>query len=178
MKWIQKVILGQRPSSSKASNFRRGFSRFCIGYIALMLIEVALASYLDRYTISASWGIILVIGSLTFFTSNVLAIPLLAKQDFRPNPERLFGDILISSILTILAFSQLYRWLGIENDGVAATDARDFVYFSMVTFSTLGFGDFVPSANTRLFAGTQAMVGNLHLGMLVGTLFIKAQQKG
>lgn len=50
--------------------------------------------------------------------------------------------------------------------------APDKVYFSIVTFSTLGFGDIAPnSALTKRLAGSEASIGNLHLAAIVGTIF-------
>lgn len=37
--------------------------------------------------------------------------------------------------------------------------ALDFVYFSAVSFTTLGFGDIVPTGAIRILCGTEAIVG-------------------
>ena len=37
--------------------------------------------------------------------------------------------------------------------------AIDFIYFSVVTYTTLGFGDIVPSGAVRILTGTEALVG-------------------
>jgi len=43
--------------------------------------------------------------------------------------------------------------------GVSAGSFDDYVYFSAVCYSTLGFGDMVPLGATRLIAGTEALNG-------------------
>lgn len=43
------------------------------------------------------------------------------------------------------------------------------LYFSAVTFTTLGYGDFQPVPRLRLIAGFQALMGYLFLGLLVGS---------
>lgn len=43
------------------------------------------------------------------------------------------------------------------------------LYFSTVTFTTLGYGDFQPVPRLRLIAGFQALMGYLFLGLLVGS---------
>ena len=46
-----------------------------------------------------------------------------------------------------------------------------FTYFSFVTLTTLGYGDFVPlTEHTRSLAWIEAMLGQLYLAVLVGGL--------
>lgn len=40
----------------------------------------------------------------------------------------------------------------------------DYVYFSVVTYTSLGFGDLYPIDNVRLIAGVEALVGLLMIG--------------
>jgi hypothetical protein len=40
----------------------------------------------------------------------------------------------------------------------------DYVYFSVVTYTSLGFGDVYPVANVRLISGVEALVGLLMIG--------------
>ena len=40
----------------------------------------------------------------------------------------------------------------------------DYVYFSAVTYTSLGFGDVYPVANVRLIAGVEALAGLLMIG--------------
>jgi hypothetical protein len=42
------------------------------------------------------------------------------------------------------------------------------LYFSIVTWTTLGYGDFTPPAAIRMIAAIQAMLGYIFLGILVG----------
>lgn len=48
------------------------------------------------------------------------------------------------------------------------SDLATAVYFSIVTFTTLGFGDLQPLPNTRMLAALEASFGYLYLGLLVG----------
>ena len=43
--------------------------------------------------------------------------------------------------------------------GIASGSLVDHVYFSAVTFTTVGFGDVVPSGPLRFLAGTEALCG-------------------
>ncbi|MEX0339360.1 MAG: ion channel, partial [Arenibacterium sp.] len=96
-------------------------------------------------------------------------------------PVRLARDGAISMLLNLMAFSILYRTFGISLTdsciGPETTQASSALYFSMVTFSTLGYGDFRPCDVTRLWAASQAIIGNLHLAVLVAAAFLVASGK-
>lgn len=44
------------------------------------------------------------------------------------------------------------------------------LYYSTVTFTTLGYGDFQPIPRMRLLAGIEALIGYAYLGLTVGLL--------
>jgi ion channel len=48
--------------------------------------------------------------------------------------------------------------------GAQKVDFPDLVYFSVVTYSTIGFGDLYPIGGTRLLAGVEAVLGLLLIG--------------
>ena len=47
-------------------------------------------------------------------------------------------------------------------------DIRTTLYFSIVTFTTLGYGDMQPLPSMRLYAGAEAIMGYIYLGLGVG----------
>jgi hypothetical protein len=48
--------------------------------------------------------------------------------------------------------------------GEQQIDFPDLVYFSVVTYSTIGFGDLYPVGGARLLAGVEAIIGLLLIG--------------
>jgi len=48
------------------------------------------------------------------------------------------------------------------------TGFRTGLYFSIVTFTTLGYGDMQPLPSMRLYTSLEAMLGYAYLGLLVG----------
>ncbi len=65
--------------------------------------------------------------------------------------------------LLILFYGLIYLWLGPTYfSGRGINDLFDYFYFSIVTFTTLGFGDVQPGSNTailRSLAASEAIIG-------------------
>lgn len=161
-----KLISGWKPDSTLGSNWRRIFSRFVLILCVALIIEATFSisrSFAGGFLFASG---LIVIG-LYYFLDVVIAIPFRASASFPVNIFRLFLDNLLSGCFLILAFSSVYRTSGIDPD----TSALNHIYFSAVTFSTLGFGDYSPLGYGKAFAAIEAMIGNLHLGIMVATLF-------
>jgi len=60
--------------------------------------------------------------------------------------------------------------------GLPTTELPDFVYFSAVTYSTLGFGDAVPVGAIRFLAGTEALTGFVMITWSASYAFLEMQR--
>ena len=69
----------------------------------------------------------------------------------------------------ILAFAGVYGDHGFA-DAELPILRSDALYFSIVTWTTLGYGDFQPVEDLRLFAAYQAFVGYVYMGVLAGVV--------
>ena len=156
-------------------------ARRAASYFALFWSVFITADLLFDIGAFAEWAAVapLLLFALIYFLMVVVGVIFLTSADFRPNARRLATDTTISIIFTILAFSLAYRLGGISLGEVCSDvfENRDYVYFSAVTFSTLGYGDFRPCPDMRLIAAFQAIFGNLHLGLIVGSAFFLAQEQ-
>ena len=171
-------FLVPKPTSTYGSKLRRVFSVISLMICLILILQIYLGSSVGN-TPQAQFGLSLVqIGwAFLYFIAVVATIPFLTSKKFWPDPVRLAFDGLISILQTILAFALIYEVLGLVPPNAGETGIkRDFVYFSAVTFSTLGFGDFQPKPDARLYAAAQSILGNLHLGIIVGVTFFAAQQ--
>ena len=54
--------------------------------------------------------------------------------------------------------------------------ALDFVYYSVVTFTTLGFGDIVPTGAVRILTGTEALLGLSLITWSASLAFLEMQR--
>ncbi len=86
--------------------------------------------------------------------------------------ERVRG-ILAATALVIFGWSFIYYHSGIvvgrtaEGVSILTHGFRDCLYFSMVTFTTLGYGDMKPIEAIRIWAATEAMLGAFLMALFV-----------
>lgn len=62
------------------------------------------------------------------------------------------------------------------SSGSSGTSLLDCVYFSAVTFTTLGLGDVVPSGAIRFLVGTEALAGFMLLSWSAAFTFVEMQR--
>ena len=87
-----------------------------------------------------------------------------------------FGQALryafILLVLVIFSFAFLFSELGlVSKNGVRTHDFWICLYFSVETFTTLGYGDFVPTTASRPVAALEALSGYVLLGLTVASTF-------
>ena len=83
--------------------------------------------------------------------------------------------IILSSFFVIFFFGFLYSFLNAVQssaEGHYAMKLGDYMYYSIITFTTVGYGDFVPRSLTafRLLAGAEAFIGVFLTGLFIFTL--------
>ena len=72
--------------------------------------------------------------------------------------------VMIAHVVEVWIFGLTYwlldRWSGLGTlPGEFDEGALDFIYYSVVTYTTLGFGDIIPQGPIRILTGTEALVG-------------------
>ncbi len=83
--------------------------------------------------------------------------------------------IIVSSFFTILSYALIYYLLNAirlsELESYKLT-IGDYIYYSVITFTTVGYGDFIPKAIPffRLLAATEAFIGTFMIGLFIFTL--------
>ncbi len=178
-KFLRRWIFGIKHPGSKepglrGSDRRRMLSRATLVAMGLILALAARTIPLKTppiYVEIFAW--IAIVWAVWFFFVNVVWVTLNARPEFQPNGQRLAIDALLSGCNWIISCAFFFVIHGIEKEG-ETPDLIDHLYFSAVTFSTLGYGDFQPAKEARPLAAIEAVVGNLHLGVLVAAAFLVA----
>lgn len=95
-------------------------------------------------------------------------------RSFLARPERRaieLGLLALNFAILVLSFAWVHSEIGLMDlSGGVPRPTRDFgdaLYFSIVTSTTLGYGDFIPLGSGRPVAAIQALVGYFILGILV-----------
>ena len=76
--------------------------------------------------------------------------------------------LLMAAALTAVIFGhtvQVWLWAGAFLLAGALPTVADAIYFSLVTYTTVGYGDVTVGAGTRIFAATAAVTGVLNFGL-------------
>ncbi len=82
-------------------------------------------------------------------------------------PSRNFISCIIQAVILVLTFAVIHMGYGL-NTVPPPVAPETAIYFSIVTWTTLGYGDFAPAGELRLLAAMQAALGYVFLGLIVG----------
>lgn len=131
----------------------------------MVLIAINTASLLLNRDIFGFWWIeikILVIGVTATFIIGYLAL----GPVFRVSTLFL---LVLYIVLIIEWFASCYRYFGLyDHTYTLVHSGLISIYFSTITFTTLGYGDFVPAnAAGRALAATESLIGYVFLGLLI-----------
>lgn len=86
---------------------------------------------------------------------------------------------LTAHLIEITIFS--FGWVAVLYTGQGAlsapnTDFETIVYFSMSTYTSLGYGDIVPSGSSRLIAGLEALTGLVLIAWTASFTYLEMQR--
>ena len=70
-------------------------------------------------------------------------------------------------LMTISTFTAIYEMEGIICSGELVKSTYESFYFSIVTWTTLGYGDCLPTKNIRHVAAIQALMGYLMMAIFI-----------
>lgn len=111
-----------------------------------------------------------VVTTLLVATMRVLGEPLLNRYGTTARP------MILATAACILAAKHgvdiiIWAWVFWQHAGGELADFETAVYFSAVTYTTLGYGDVVVQGQWRLLCGVQAINGMLLFGLSTALLF-------
>jgi len=74
-------------------------------------------------------------------------------------------EVILWAVLYVL----LQEWTGLSN-------MSDAIYFSIITFTTVGYGDMTLNESARMLSGMEGMIGITVFGLTTATLFVVMQR--
>ncbi len=134
----------------------------------LLLISIGMIILtVGTHTVGAAWW-------LTSLGKRIV------KRYHMNQPTRLFRSILSTAfVLILLHILEAIFWallfLALPSRG-GLDSFHEAMYFSMVTFTTLGYGDITLNADWQLLAGVEGMVGIVVFGLTTAMLFAVIQK--
>ena len=90
-------------------------------------------------------------------------------------------DILLllgNAELVIFNFAQWYLHYGLNDSGKVVYNMKSALYFSVITFTTVGYGDVVPTVDSRLIAGIEAFTGYCIMALIVASIVVVITEAG
>jgi Ion channel len=120
------------------------------------------------------WVIVLSFASVLSLNIGVTIWIALRNLELMKRPIAVFVGlyaISTSGADLILLFAMWYKDLGLWDGNTLTHNPADCLYFSLITWTTLGYGDIRPSAAARAIAATEAMSGYLFMGLYLAFMF-------
>jgi voltage-gated potassium channel len=115
----------------------------------------------------------------TTYLVRYLARTFLDQQGRWGSRRALVALMIVAIVLVFLHTFEIIMWAGTYRVLVPVSELPDFetaVYFSFVTFTTLGYGDITLSDGWRLLSGIQALNGILLVGWSTALMFAVVQK--
>lgn len=146
-----------------------------------------MSSFAQMYGVTQAFGAnskgniiaVVILSVFQFIAINVTTVKaILLHRTRKQTTSQAFSvfKIIIAGLSNILIFATLYYVFGVIDTSLASTAAAikgDFItslYFSIITWTTVGYGDFKPVPELRLVAGFEALLGTFYIAILVGVL--------
>ena len=110
----------------------------------------------------------LLIAATIFIHYEILRLTTIGATDLRVHPRSrlwmMLGGAMISHLIHIGLYAVAYLALEYQFgvgaiEGPDSGNVNDAIYFSIVCYTTLGFGDIYPSGELRLLSGIEALNG-------------------
>lgn len=135
-------------------------------------IAYVLLLFLQKLELISLWGSLLIIVSTALYYSYTF---------FRvAYPYKKLFYFLLFTLLIIGYFALVYKAYGIidtSNGKEVKPNWLDAIYFSVVTWTTLGYGDFKPVNDLKVWVMVEALMGYIFMGLLVSKLIFLSQQR-
>jgi len=113
---------------------------------------------------------------IAFFSAIAALISLIAFLRKDIDLELAMLGSAVQAVLLILIFAAVYQDVGLmDGPDPVHPSFQTSLYFSIVTWTTLGYGDLHPPRALQLVAAAEALLGYLFSGILIGLLVARLE---
>ena len=195
----QETLVWGEDNLDKFQSMRRMYNRenmntdkkTDLAYYLPLLISLSIITYTltGFLALDHSLNIYWLLAAILY---DLLVIYQIVKYSFRTG-KIVFSLILyiLSTIYMILAFASIYSIVGIiepistnlsiiNDKALVSTcdvnpiyDYKSTIYFSTITWTSLGYGDILPSVESRVYIMLEAAFGYVHMSLLIGLILQK-----
>lgn len=172
------VVKQPHPKENKNNRFRKlcslGFwKNEAIFFMALSFSMILLSSVNSTGYAGLIGSLVVLVGAAIYYSLGFFR----GQQSF----EKLYFYVCIMPFI-LLYFALIYRAYGLIPPGseevVTQLSWTDAYYFSVVTWTTLGFGDFRPGNDiVKLWVIAEVLLGYLYMGIFIGKLLLLGTNK-
>jgi Ion channel len=167
----------------KIKNFETKTSGPVPLFVIAFILNVAVVCFLffgDQLPFPTAYGVKNVISSifLAFLCFGILE-GLKALTEKRTNTDRLSRLVSVfvtGFVLLQYCFINQYEKIGLKTGERITQNKWDALYFSIITWTTTGYGDVSPIRASRWFACSEALVGTLYNGLVLAIVVYQLNQ--
>jgi len=141
-------------------------------YLIRFFNEVDLFAQKNIYITALFIAVMVLLFSWVNYTFAIKIKKFLQLEHTREEILTEFLKTVATGVSNIVLFAIIYVYFGIsQGELVVKGDFIVSLYFSIVTWTTLGYGDFSPIPVLRLVAAVEALVGYIYMALLIGLFF-------
>lgn len=105
---------------------------------------------------------------LVILWGEILSVPHILRSYSRATVVMVFTTWTAIQVLTFAC--AYWHWGLLDPKDAPVHDFAGSLYFSIVTWTTLGYGDFKPIPSLRLLAAAEALFGYVHMGIYLAVI--------
>ncbi len=148
----------------------------CTSRILLLLHYLTRVTHMN-FLIALATGIALV-ATVIFVHANVIRVIRGARTDDALVSSRLVGSLFITHIVEVGIFAAgLFVTAEVFDlgslQGIHEINWRNYMYFSIETYTSLGLGDIYPTGELRMLAGFEVLTGLMMIGWSASFVFVE-----
>lgn len=136
--------------------------------IMLFLVDPVSTDWDLSLVIVAAW--VMAVGLIAFVKTIRSRLPRLRSNE-RFVAFSVFYELASMVAVVVCCYAVLYKRFGLLEGEKPVKDAADFLYFSIVTWTTLGYGDIHPATASKLLAASEALFGYVFMGLYLALSF-------